>query len=650
MRQDSRSSIGLTIAALGVAYGDIGTSPIYAVNQIFFGFGNLPATPANILGAISLIVWTLTLIVSVKYMAIVLRADNDGEGGVFALYGLLHRYKRARMLWVLNLLILAAGLLIGEGIVTPAISVLSAVEGLGVVTPLLNHLIVPSTLAILCALFVIQRHGTAKVGRVFGPVVILWFLMLAWLGARQIIGTPGILAALYPGYGIELLLSTPFHGALLILGSAMLAITGVEALFADMGHFGKFPIRMGWFCIVYPALLLNYLGQGAFLLSGAEVVSNNLFFSLVPKVLLIPMVVLATLATSIAAQALISGSYSLAAQAIALGILPRLKVVHTHEQHAGQIYVPFVNLILFLGCTSLVLIFRSSNALAAAYGFSVSGVMLSSSLALIPLARLYWNWSWPRTLLTLTPIALLDLSFLTANSLKLHQGGFIPLSIGLFLFLIMTTWRWGRRVTFSSYSQIPTMRVRELVELKKQHPSPIERNLVLMAPRQLRSENDLTPALLQLFWERYGVLPQNLIFVDIVHKKVPYLHESRYHVREFLRDPSSGSITGVTVFFGFMEDPDVEAVLEELANRHEIELPENPLRWVVHVSLERLIPTADLSLLSRTRLKLFSFLRQISQPAHYYYGLGDKVHLTMEIMPIRIGMNEARLAPSVLLR
>lgn len=628
--------LALTLGAMGVVYGDIGTSPLYAINEIFFGSGHVARERSNVVGCISLVVWTLTLVIAFKYVVFVLRADNDGEGGTFALYGLIHRYKRLGLGALLSLLILAAGLLFGEGVITPAISVLSAVEGLEVAAPALHRFVLPLTLVILTGLFVLQRKGTAKVGAVFGPVILCWFAAIGVLGVRQILAHPDVLAALHPMRGLEFLRGRGLLAALPVLGGVVLAITGGEALYADMGHFGKAPIRLSWFSVVYPSLLASYLGQGAFLLGPGEVQHDNVFFSLVPRALLVPMIVLATFATIIASQALISGAFSLSSQAAALGLFPRLKIVHTHHAHAGQIYVPFINWALFVGCTTLVVRFGSSTALAAAYGLSVSGVMLSTSIAMTAIARLRWGWSWPLILLAFVPVGVVDATFLTANSTKFLDGGFVPLSLGMLVFLAMTTWRWGRKATFAAYSSKHTMKMRTLVELKKT-ATLLDKNAILMVPKPLRSLDENTPALLQLVWERQNALPKNLIFVEVVHKKTPYVHGERVSVTVFDRERSRGCVVSVALSFGFMEEPNVERVLEHLAGHHEIDLPPDPRQWIVHASQENLLVGRHVSGLELFRIRLFALLRQISQPSYYYYGVGDEVQLSTEIIPVRLG-------------
>jgi KUP system potassium uptake protein len=415
-KTSSKKLAVLTLAALGVVYGDIGTSPLYAIKEIFFSHHHSVAIErTNILGALSLVVWALTIIVTFKYIVYVLRADYGGHGGVFALYALLKKKKLPGVIVVSGLLMLAAGLLFGDGMITPAISVISAVEGLSLITSAFDSYVVPITIAILVLLFLVQKKGTAKIGRIFGPITTIWFIVIGLLGLRYVLLQPEILLSFNPWLAVRFVLELPFKNLLLILGSVMLVIAGGEAMYADLGHFGKQPIRIGWFSLVYPALLLNYLGQGAYLLSGQAVINSNIFFSMVPTFMLIPMVVLATLATIIASQALITGVFSLTAQAISLGLIPWVKVLHTHQDQEGQIYVPIINKALLIGCVLLVLIFRSSSGLASAYGLAVSGDMLVTSIAMILLSKYLWKWSWLKIGGVIIPLLVLESLFLTAN-------------------------------------------------------------------------------------------------------------------------------------------------------------------------------------------------------------------------------------------
>ncbi len=629
--------MALTAGAIGVVFGDIGTSPLYAVDQIFYGPAHIAPAPDNVLGCISLVIWALTLIVSCKYAIFVLRADSDGEGGVFALYSLLHKYRDQKPYFriLLGGLMLGAGFLFGDGIITPAISVLAAVEGLKAATPMFADAIVPITIVILAFLFAFQHKGTAKVGRIFGPILIVWFGIIAVLGALQIQLHPEIVKAFNPVYAFAFLQETGARSVLLTIGALMLVVTGGEAMYADLGHFGARPIRIGWFAVVFPALILNYLGQGALLLGHPPAEGSQLFYSMVPHALLYPMVGLATLATVIASQALISGAFSLTSQAIALGLFPRIQIVHTHDAHEGQIYIPFVNWALFAGCVALVFTFRSSDSLAAAYGLAVSGVMVITSIAMIPIGTHYWRWSWPASAGLFGFFTAVNALFCGASSFKFLEGGYIPLSIGLAVFAIMRTWRWGRKATFAAYTAKRTMTMRDLLEFHRNEPAYMERIALLMTPKHLSSLDDNSPALLQLLRDRYGILPRHLIFVEVAHLKTPYIHDGRYDIKVFHKDQHS-SIIAVTLQFGFMEEPNVEAVLEEMARQHQIDLPIRENRWIVHVSVENLLPSRNMTLLGQMRLRLFSILRQMSQPAHYFYGLGDNVQLSAEIMPVRL--------------
>jgi KUP system potassium uptake protein len=630
------SFAALTIGALGIVYGDIGTSPLYAMDALFLGRTGAGQTSADVLGGVSLVIWTITIIVAIKYAILVLRAQNDGEGGLFALYGLLHEHKKRGTTLLLWALMLGAGLLFGDGMITPAISVISAVEGLQVAAPALGNVVIPITIGLLTVLFAIQFKGTSGIGIVFGPILAVWFIVIAGLGAWQIGHHPEILAAFNPAYGLEFLGHAGMFDTLLVLSALMLVVTGGEAMYADVGHFGAGPIRASWFAFVYPALLLNYLRQGAYLLTGVPIAGGKLFYNLVPASMLFPMVLLATIATVIASQSLISAAFSLAAQAIRLGLFPRLNLLHTHERHAGQIYVPFINWSLFVGCILLVVTFGSSAALAAAYGLAVSGVMVITSLAMVPVARRYWNWGPTTTGLVWGALIAVNAAFLVASSLKFLEGGYVPLSVGVVLFLVMTTWRWGRKATLAAYSAKSTMTMAELVALHRGCKVFMERNAVVMAASSLRLPSDRAPALIQMLWERHGILPRNLILVEVTHRKVPYIRDNRYRVTVFDRDHHRGSIIAVEVSFGFMEEPNVERLLEEMTRHKEIDLPTDRRQWVVHVSQENLLPSRRMGWLRRVRFRLFLFLRLVSQPAYYYYGLGDEVQLSVEIIPVRV--------------
>jgi KUP system potassium uptake protein len=625
----------LTLGALGVVYGAIGTSPLYAMDQIFQP--GLERNAENVLGGVSLVIWALTLIVAIKYALLVLRADNEGEGGVFALYGLLHDRSNRFARLTLWALMLGAGLLLGDGMITPAISVLSAVEGLRAATPALGRAVIPITVLLLVGLFALQARGTTGIGRIFGPILALWFLVIALLGARQIVVHPEIFAAFNPLHGLRFLVTAGGIDTLAILGAVMLVVTGGEAMYADLGHFGAAPLRLGWYAVVFPALLLNYLGQGAYLMSGAPVVGGMLFYSLAPPILLYPMVALAAIATVIAAQSLISAAFSLTLQAIRLGLFPRIHLRHTHAAHAGQIYAPFINWALFCGCVLLVLAFGSTASLAAAYGLAVSGVMVITSAAMYAVARRYWGWSPLKSALVWGGLTCVNGTFLIASSLKFFDGGYIPILVGLAVFAVMATWRWGRKATFAAYGAKDAMTIAELIAKHRSSAHFMERDALVMSPQPLNALEDRVPALMQMFWDRYGVLPRHLIFVEVTHVKTPYVEDNRYKVTTFYREAGKGGVMGVELSFGFMEEPDVEKWLEDLARHKQIDLPPLRRRWIVHVAQENLLPARKMGIWRLMRFRLFLFLRLVSRPSYYYYGLGNQVQLSAEIFPVRLG-------------
>ena len=628
--------LALAIGALGVVYGDIGTSPLYALNLLFFGHGGAARlSPQTIYGGISLVLWALGLVVAIKYATFVLRADFDGEGGVFALYGLIDKFKRRGITLMLWMLLLGAGLLIGDGMITPAISVLSAVEGLQVATPLFSKAVIPVTLFLLTGLFAIQYRGTGGLGRLFGPVMVVWFIVLAALGLPFILKRPDILEAFNPLEGARFLVRGGLWSGLMTMGAVVLVLTGGEAMYADMGHFGAHPIRASWFFLVFPALVINYLGQGAFLLAGGSAGAGGILYAMVPKAALISMVVLATFATIIASQALISGAFSLISQAIALGVFPRLTVRHTHQDQAGQVYLSSINWGLFAGCMALVVGFGSSEALGSAYGLAESGVMITTSSAMFIVARRYWKWSRLRAGTLFGFFMLLDAGFLGANSIKLLEGGWVPLSVGVLMFGVMATWRWGRKITYAAYSSRHAMSLDELVQIHRTSAHLIDRTAILMTPMPVHAGAARTSTLLQLVWDRFGVLPKHLIFVQVQHPKAPYVHGDRYQV-SVLEKSARGSIIRVVMQFGFMEEPNVERALEAMISHDQIDLSHDRRKWIVHAAHENLLPARSMRWTKRLRLSLFKALRFISRPAYYHYGLGDEVQLAVEILPVHV--------------
>jgi KUP system potassium uptake protein len=634
-----KSLLGMSLAALGVVYGDIGTSPLYAVNEIFFGHARHFIGKSDVLGVISIVFWALTLTVSIKYVLMVLRADSEGEGGVFALFSLILNSKKDNKFTKIlsTLLIIAAGLLLGDGIITPAISVVSAVEGLKVATSTFNAYIVPITIAILTGLFLIQSSGTHKIGKLFGPIIVVWFIAIGIIGLNQVIAFPSILVAINPLYAVQFFMSHEIHTLFIVLGSVMLVMTGGEAMYADMGHFGKKPIRISWFALVYPTLLMNYFGQGAFMLSGKEVLADNIFYSMVPKMILFPMVILATLSTIIASQALISGAFSLIAQGISLGLLPFIKIVHTHEDHHGQIYIPAVNWLLYVGCVTLVLMFQSSSRLASAYGLAVSGVMLVTTLSMIAVSRYVWKWSWLKSLLIFIPFALLDLTFLSANSLKLLEGGYIPLGIGLLVLVVIQSWQWGRKQIADTYDTYRKGKVSDLIAMKENKTYPeIPKAYIFMVPRKKTLE-DKIPALMNIFLERYGAMPKHVIFLTVKIEKHPYVKkENRYEVINFGKvGMEHDTLASVVVRFGFMEDPNVENVLQDLADHHEIQIDTDKHNWLIEVMHERVYKNEVVGF-NKYKSILYMLISRFADSADHFFKLGDNEPLAIESVPVKL--------------
>jgi len=562
---DQKRSL-LALAALGIVYGDIGTSPLYALRECFSPAIGLTTTPPTIFGILSLLIWALLLVVTVKYLWVVMRADNQGEGGILALMALAHRDDGApsfpqRLSPLIILGLLGAAFVYGDGIITPAISVLSAVEGLNVATPLFNPYVVVIAVSILFGLFAVQSKGTGHIGQVFGLIMLLWFVCLAVLGVRSVIQSPRILESFSPLYGIRLLVEHPGQG-FVVLGSVFLALTGAEALYADMGHFGRGPIRLSWYTIVLPSLLLQYLGQGALLLREPDAVANP-FYLLAPSWLIYPLVGLATFATVIASQALLSGAFSLTQQAIHLGYLPRMGIQHTSAVHIGQIYVPVVNWSLFIGTISLVLLFGSSTNLAAAYGIAVSGTMVMTTLLLYVIARHAWHWPVLVAGTVTGTFLLIDLGFFSANVLKIWQGGWLPLVLGLALFTLMTTWSGGRAlVTNYLHLTMPPL-AQFLTDLLARHPVRVAGHAVF-----LTQSHEITPPAFLQNVRHNTVLHELVVFLTIVTARVPLVPRAQQlDIGQF-----APGIYRVTVRHGFMEMPEIPVLLLQC---HEQGVPVN---------------------------------------------------------------------------
>ena len=599
----------LTMAALGVVFGDIGTSPLYTVKECFSEFTGLKPVHEDVLGILSLITWALILVVTVKYVMVVMRADNHGEGGVLALMALVSRRTeisaRRRNLYLM-LGMAGAALFYGDCLLTPAISVLSAIEGLNVATPAFEPLVVPISLGVLVGLFAVQRHGTAGVGRWFGPITFVWFVAILVLGLKQVVERPQVLAALSPLHAIDFLVRHGFV-AFIALGAVTLAVTGAEALYADMGHFGPRPIRLAWLGIVLPSLLANYYGQGALLLADPASLENP-FFLLAPSWALYPMVALATAATVIASQATISGAFSMAQQASLLGLSPRVRVTHTSASEHGQIYVPAVNWLQLTGVVLLVLGFKSSTNLAAAYGIAVTGTMLVTTLLVFVLAVRAWKWRWPFAIVVFGSFMIVDTTLMSANMVKFVQGGWVPLALAVVIFTAMWTWMQGRTA----------------VAAREQEGSlPMETLLQSITPSRVHRPQGTAVYLTAFAGNAPNCLLHNLKHNEVLHEQVvlltvqvpdePYVPpNSRAEVKHLGK-----GVHHVVLRYGFMEQPDVPRDLLPLADRG---VPVEPMRTSYFVGRNSFV-VAERPLLPRWQEKLFLALARVASSAGDFFGL-----------------------------
>ena len=600
---------GLSLAALGVVFGDIGTSPLYAVRECFHGEYGIAITQANVLGVLSLLVWSLLLIVSLKYLTFIMKADNDGEGGILALTALIitQSKKNGYERWLLVVIgLFGAGLLYGDGMITPAISVLSAIEGVQIIAPAFKDLVIPATIIVLVALFLFQHHGTARVGALFGPIIFVWFVVIGILGFVKIVQYPLILKAILPWYGISFLLNNHLQG-FMVLGAVFLSVTGAEALYADMGHFGKHPIRLTWVLLVLPALLLNYFGQGALLLT-FPTESHHPFYGLVPSWAMIPMVVLSTSATIIASQALITGVFSLTQQAIQLGYMPRLTVTHTSAKHIGQIYVPAANWTLMIATIGLVAGFGSSSKLASAYGVAVTATMLISTILFYYVARDLWKWNKIALNVLISFFAVVDLSFFAASMSKLFHGAWFPLAIGLMVFTLMITWKQGRSLLLQQLTD-RTLTIEEFIQsLSLQQPQRVNGQAVY-----LTANPDLVPV----------AMLHNLRHNKIMHSEIALFHFSTERVP---RVPNNRKVEvtklgdgffKVVARYGFLEYPNIRQVIA-LANHQGLHFRLEAISFFL--SRERIVTGLKSKMVS-WRKTLFALMARNALSATAYYDL-----------------------------
>jgi KUP system potassium uptake protein len=622
---DSRSLPALatlTLAALGVVYGDIGTSPLYALKEVFHA-GHVPASPENILGVLSLIFWTMTIIVSLKYVLLILRADNNGEGGLIAMLALATTAVKDRPLLYRVLMVVGlfgTAIFYGDGVITPAVSVLSAVEGLEIAAPALHAWIIPITLVVLTGLFAVQRFGTGGIGKFFGPITLVWFIVLVALGLPHILSNPAVLVALSPTYAFGFVAAQPLI-AFIALGAVVLCVTGGEALYADMGHFGKRPIRIAWFAFVMPALVVNYFGQGAMLLQRPEAIENP-FFMMAPDWAQLPLVGLATMATVIASQALISAAFSVTKQAIQLGILPRMAIKHTSVKDTGQIYVPFINWGLYVFIVLAVALFKSSSNLASAYGIAVTLDMSITTVMTFYVIRYGWKYPLALCLAATGFFFVIDVTFFLSNMLKLIAGGWFPLLIGAGMFLLMLTWQQGRALM--------RHRVRdEAIDLSSfleavfvSPPLRVSGTAVFLV-----ADEDLTPNALMHNLKHNKVLHEHNLFVTVKHHEVPWIgFDKRLEMK-----PLGHDCWQVSLHFGFKNDPDVPEALKLLEGRG---VPLDEMDTSYFLSRDTVIPTFGDGM-AMWREKLFASMHRnaadmadfLSLPSHRIVELGAKVEI-----------------------
>jgi len=605
------SNFWLTVlGALGIVYGDIGTSPLYAIRECFHHAHNVALTPANIMGVMSLIVWSLLIVISIKYILFIMRADNKGEGGILALIALVspHRQRRTsdRVRYVIPLGIFGAALLFGDGMITPAISVLSAVEGLEVATPLFSAYVLPITVTILVGIFMIQRQGTARIGAMFGPLMVIWFLVLGILGIYWIAQHPQILVSVNPYYAFQFFRENHISG-FLVLGSVFLVVTGGEALYADMGHFGRIPIRWAWFILVLPCLLLNYLGQGALLINDPTAIQNP-FFRMAPSWSLYPLVILATCATVIASQALISGVFSLTRQAIQLGYIPRLSITHTSKDEIGQIYVPMMNWVLMISTIWLVLQFRSSSNLAAAYGVAVTGTMVITTVLAYFVARRTWGWGRMKALGVVSIFIFIDMAFFAANIVKIPDGGWFPLLAGGIMYFLMSTWQRGRAIVAARLKQNATPIEQFVRDVVRQQPLRVPGIAIFMT-----SNSDSVPPALLHNLKHNRILHEQVVLLTISTTDEPYVR-SRERTRV---ENLSPSFFRIVANYGFMQTPSIFEILDS-AKKQGFNYVFEEITFFL--GRETILPSHHPGMMI-WREKLFAFMLRNAQRATAFYQI-----------------------------
>jgi KUP system potassium uptake protein len=604
-----------------VVYGDIGTSPLYAIKECFAPQYGITPTTENVLGLLSLVFWALTLTVTLKYLVFILRADNHGEGGIMALLALLipklakpgveragdDQEHPSRRFILITLGLFGAALLFGDGVITPAISVLSAVEGLQVATPAFHPVIVPLTVIILILLFMMQSRGTTSIGNVFGPTMLIYFACIVAMGVPWIMKHPVVLLAVSPAHAVRFFFENGIHSFFVLTG-VVLCITGGEALYADMGHFGKTPIRIGWFSIVFPALLVNYFGQGAYIIEHGKEALENPFFGMVSGPLLYPLVLVSTVATVIASQALISGVYSLSQQAIQLGYFPRMTITHTSRDEEGQIYMPTPNWLLMLACVALVIYFGESSKLAAAYGVAVTGTMTITSLLFFAITRNIWKWPLALSLLLVSAFLVVDVTFLGSNLTKIHEGGWIPLVAAALVFSVMTTWKKGRTILSEHMRKLSVPLDEFIDQVARKHPHRVRGTAVFMTLTR-----DIAPSVLLHHYKHNQVLHEHVVLLSILTKNEPEVDSvERVRVTEYPE-----GFFKVVAHYGYMERPDISEILE-LCEGGGMTVDYKNISF--YLGRETFVTSGE-SRLARWRKRLFVFLSRNARPATDFFGI-----------------------------
>jgi len=601
----------LVLGAIGVVFGDIGTSPLYALKQAFSPQYGIPLTHDNVLGILSLMVWSMVWVITIKYLFVMMRADNNGEGGALSLLALSLRGIKGnpRLKWtVISLGIFGAAMFYGDSMITPAITVMSAMEGLQDYSPALKPYVIPGTVAVIALLFLIQRHGTSKVGTFFGPVMILWFLTLAVLGIAQVVKNPSVLAALKPEYAVDFIFANPVAG-FFVLGAVFLVLTGGESIYTDMGHFGKRPIRIAWIFVVFPALLLNYFGQAAFVLSVPSAIENP-FYRMVPEWGLLPMVVLATCAAVIASQAVITGAFSMTRQAIQLGYIPRLEILHTSERAIGQIYMPFVNWVMCISVILLVFGFQNSTNIASAYGIAVTATMVIECLLAMVVARLIWKWSFPMVILVLGSFLVVDAIFLASNATKFFDGGWFPLLVGLAIFALLMTWKRGRALLLRRLSEQGIPLKPFLEGLSAHPPLKVQGTAIFMT-----AAADAVPNALLHNLKHNKVLHEKTVFLTIITHDVPFVPmEDRVQFEPILK-----GFYRIEAWYGFKEQPDIDEILDSCRVRYGLNF--DVMDTSFFLSRDTVIPTSDRPGMALWRDHVFAWMTRNSTRATDFFNI-----------------------------